>query len=235
MTGLRRRSATSSSVVVSNQPEAVPLRSLLSTALGQPATDQRREDKRRQILEAAIRVFAQTGFHKSRVSDVARAADVADGTIYLYFRSKDDILISIFEETMAQMIVDAQEVIEALRDEGPLETLRRLAVFHMERVEEHSDVAKVLQVELRLSNTFMKEYKPVRLQEYLNLFGSLVEEGQKQGVVTPEVNPILVRRALFGALDEIAMQWILTENPRYGLKESAEQIADIFVRGLRAQ
>ena len=196
------------------------------------AAEARKRDKRRQILEAAVTVFADRGFHKSRVSDVARAAEVADGTIYLYFKSKDDILISIFEEAMQEMIEGARAAIADVDD--PLERLRAFALFHMSNVEHQRGVAKVLQVELRLSNTFMKEYKPAALVSYLNIVGAAIADGQARGLVRPEVNPIIARRAFFGALDEIAMQWILTPNARYGLRESAEQIADLFVRGLRA-
>ena len=192
----------------------------------------RKRDKRRQILEAAVGVFAKQGFHKSRVSDVARAAEVADGTIYLYFKSKDDILISIFEETMADMIERVQQAIEPHAD--PLDQLREFALFHMRNVEENRNVAKVLQVELRLSSTFMKEYKPTRLQQYMDIIGRLITDGKSRGVIRADVNPIIARRAFFGALDEIAMQWILTPNARYGLNESAEQIAELFVRGLQA-
>lgn len=196
------------------------------------AAQAKKLDKRRHILEAAVVVFARTGFHKSRVSDVAREADVADGTIYLYFKGKDDILISIFEETMSEMIERAQAVVAGEGD--PLDRLHRFAIKHMENVETHMPVAKVLLVELRLSHTFMTEYKPTRLQTYLDIIGALIIEGQESGVVRADINPTIARRAFFGALDEIAMQWILTPNARYGLRESAEQIADVFVRGLRA-
>lgn len=196
------------------------------------AAEARKRDKRRQILDAAIAVFAEKGFHKSRVSDVARAGGVADGTIYLYFKSKDAILIAIFEEAMGVMISGVEAAIADLDD--PLERLRRFALFHMENVEQERETAKVLQVELRLSNTFMKEYKPLALQRYLDIVGQAIVQGQEQGLVRQDVNPIIARRAFFGALDEIAMQWILTPHARYGLKESAEQIADLFVRGLRA-
>jgi TetR/AcrR family fatty acid metabolism transcriptional regulator len=201
--------------------------------VGEPATKRSRGDKRRLILEAAVDVFAERGFHKSRVADVARAAQCADGTIYLYFKSKDDILISIFEETMTEMIEGAQAALAPLS--GPLDKLRGFAVFHMDRVESHRNVAKVLQVELRLSNTFMKEYRPARLQQYMDVIGQLIDEGKLLGLVRPDANATILRRAFFGALDEIAMQWILTPNPRYGLRESAEQIADLFVRGLAAE
>ena len=196
------------------------------------AAQRRKLDKRQQIMDAAVEVFARTGFHGSRVADVAREAEVADGTIYNYFKSKDDILISIFEEKMGDMIEQAEAVIAGLAD--PLEKLARLARFHMDNVEQHKNVAKVLQVELRLSNTFMKEYEPVRLRQYMDIIGRVIEEGIASGAIRSDVSSVIVRRAFFGALDEIAMQWILTPGARYGLGESAEQIARLFVRGIQA-
>ncbi len=192
----------------------------------------RKTDKRRQILDAAVEVFAATGFHKSRVSDIAREAGVADGTIYLYFKSKDDVLISIFEEAMGEMIERAEAAIAGLAD--PLEQLARLAVHHMENVEQNKTLAKVLQVELRLSNTFMKEYQPKRLRQYMDIIGRIIEEGRAHGVIRADVDPRIVRRAMFGALDEIAMQWMLTSNPTYSLTDSAKAVADVFVRGIRS-
>jgi TetR/AcrR family fatty acid metabolism transcriptional regulator len=191
----------------------------------------RKSDKRRQILDAAIVVFAATGFHKSRVSDIAREAGVADGTIYLYFKSKDDVLISIFEEAMGEMIERAEAAIKDLDD--PLDRIVRFAMHHMENVEQNLTLAKVLQVELRLSNTFMKEYHPKRLREYMDIIGRAIDEGRERGLVRADVDSRIVRRALFGALDEIAMQWILTSNPTYSLTTSAATVADVFVRGIR--
>ena len=192
---------------------------------------QSRADKRRQILDAAVEVFARTGFHKSRVSDVAKAARVADGTIYLYFKSKDEILLSIFEDAMSEMISGVEAELASIDD--PFDKLRTFAAYHMRLVEERRSVAKVLQVELRLSHTFMREYKPSKLKQYMDIIGRIVTEGQERGRMRSDANPIIIRRALFGALDEIAMQWILTPGARYGLEESARQIADVFVAGLR--
>jgi len=195
------------------------------------AADARR-DKRKAILQAAIEVFAQKGFHRSRVADIARRAGVADGTIYLYFASKDDILITIFEEKMTELLREARKAIDDVSD--PRDKLQRFAEFHMSQVEENRDFSSVFQVELRLSNKFMKEYAPRRLREYLDIIGDIVREGQDHGVFRKDSNPIVVRRAFFGALDEIAMQWTLTPHPRYRLVSTAHEVSDIFIRGLRA-
>lgn len=193
---------------------------------------ERKKDKRRLILDAAVEVFAAQGFHRSRVSDIARRAEIADGTIYLYFKSKDDVLISVFEERMGELIEDARAFVSEAQD--PRERLRRFARFHVAMAEQNRSLAAVFLVEIRLSNRFMKDYQPQRLKEYLDLIGEIVEDGQRAGVFRPDVNPIVVRRAFFGALDETAMQWILTPGSRrrYRLEPTAEEITEIFIRGL---
>src|SRR5438876_2376450 len=113
-------------------------------------------DKRAIILRAATRVFARNGYFNSKVADIARAADVADGTVYLYFKSKEEILHSIFDQNMAEAIAGGRVLIEKLRD--PSEKLRRIALLHLERLGADRDLAIVFQVELRGSTKFMQEF-----------------------------------------------------------------------------
>src|SRR5262245_53773499 len=103
--------------------------------------------KRELILRAAMRVFARNGYFNSKVADIARAAGVADGTVYLYFKSKEEILHSIFDQNMAEAIAAGRKLIEKLRD--PREKLQRIAVLHLERLGADRDLAVVFQVELR--------------------------------------------------------------------------------------
>jgi TetR/AcrR family fatty acid metabolism transcriptional regulator len=189
-----------------------------------------RGDKREGILDAAVRVFARNGFHQSRVSEIAREAGVADGTIYLYFRHKEDILIAIFEEKMAVVIALLLEELEGVTD--PAERLRRFIEFHLTQMARNRPLAEILQVELRLSNKFMKEYVPVKLTEYLEIIAEIVAEGQRLGQFRPELNPAMLKRAIFGALDELAMHWVLTRGRRPDLKDSAAQLAEVFLRGV---
>src|SRR5438034_4158645 len=88
--------------------------------------------KRESILRAATRVFARNGYFNSKVADIAGAAGVADGTVYLYFKSKEEILHSIFDQNMAEAIVSARQLTEKLSD--PREKLRRIAALHLERL-----------------------------------------------------------------------------------------------------
>src|SRR5256885_4857607 len=136
--------------------------------------------KRELILRAATRVFARNGYFNSKVADIAHAADVADGTVYLYFKSKEEILHSIFDENVAEAIAAARRLIEGITD--PREKLRRVAALHLERLGADRDLAVVFQVELRGSTKFMREFSAAGFAEYLALLRQIFEEGQVAGV-----------------------------------------------------
>jgi len=193
--------------------------------------EQRRADKRSLITEAAVDVFAAKGFHQARVSDIARRAGVADGTIYLYFKNKEDLLLSIFEEKMDQLLEGLGEALADAHD--PVEQIRRFARFHFQQVRDNRAAAEVLQVELRLSNKFLKEYRPEKLWAYLGVFGQIVREGQAGGVFRDDIDPFIGMWSFFGALDELAMQWVLSKKQdRFPLEAAADQVADVFIRGM---
>lgn len=190
-----------------------------------------RNPKHDRILDAAIEVFAEKGFHNARISDIAKRAGVADGTIYLYFRNKDDVLLSIFEEKMGVLIAGVHAALDGIDD--PMERVRAFARYHFKQVEEHRALAEVLQIELRLSNKFLKEYRPEKLWEYLGIFATILREGQERGVIRAELNPFVMMWAFFGALDEIAIQWVLSKKPsKFPLEATANSVADVFIRGM---
>src|SRR5436189_6287363 len=165
-------------------------------------------DKRAMILRAATRVFARNGYFNSKVADIARAAEVADGTVYLYFKSKEEILHSIFDQNMADAIASGRDLIKALSD--PREKLRRIAQLHLERLGADRDLAIVFQVELRGSTKFMEEFSAAGFAEYLDLLCKIFQDGQQSGVFRKELNPKIVAKMFFGALDEMATNWILS-------------------------
>ncbi|MGI8835138.1 MAG: TetR/AcrR family transcriptional regulator [Pyrinomonadaceae bacterium] len=189
-------------------------------------------DKRSAILRAAIRVFASNGYFNSKVADIAREAGVADGTVYLYFKSKEEILHSIFDRNMEEAIADGRQRLEGIAD--PRERLRRIAHMHLERLGADRELAIVFQVELRGSTKFMEEFSAAGFAEYLRLIRSTFEEGQRAGVFRKELNAKVVAKILFGALDEMATNWILSPR-RYKLAPMADQVLDIFLNGVTAQ
>ena len=195
-----------------------------------PRTD--RGDKRDALLRAAIDTFAARGFFNAQVADVARAAGVAAGTVYLYFRSKDDLLISIFERTMTEAIAEGRRAIEGLPDAAA--RLRGLARVHLDRLGRDRPLAVVFQIELRQSTKFMERFSANELREYLGMIRDIVADGQKAGLFRTDVNPTFAAKLFFGMLDEMATNWILSKR-KYSLVSEAEPIADLFVRGIAAR
>ncbi len=188
-----------------------------------------RTDRRDALLRAAIDTFAARGFFNAQVADVARAAGVAAGTVYLYFRSKDDLLISIFERTMKEAIADGRQSVGALTD--PVERLQEIARLHLGRLGRDRALAVVFQVELRQSTKFMERFSSTHLREYLGIIRNVIADGQEQGVFRSTISPTLAAKLFFGALDEMATNWILSRR-KYSLAVEADAIVDLFVGGL---
>jgi TetR/AcrR family fatty acid metabolism transcriptional regulator len=188
-----------------------------------------RIDKRAAILRAAIDVFAARGYFNAQVADVARAAGVAAGTVYLYFRSKDDLLVSIFDRTMREAIDEGRASVAPIAD--PLERLRAIARLHLDRMGRDRSLAVVFQVELRQSTKFMARFSATALREYLGIIRDVIVEGQASGVFRRDLNPTLAAKLFFGGLDEMATNWILSTR-RYALAGEADAIVDIFAGGL---
>ena len=191
------------------------------------------ENKHQKILKAAIKVFAEKGFYNSRVAEIAKEANVADGTIYLYFKNKDDILISLFEEEFGQIVENTRKELEKEKD--PLQKIRRFAIMHLSIVFKQQQLGEVLGVEVRQSSKFMKEYINKPFIEYLNLIRSIVIEGQERGLIRKDLTPGIMKRALFGALDEMARYWVLSAKKKHSINEAALQISDVFIRGMMSE
>src|SRR2546423_1881726 len=206
------------------------IHSVATVASIRPSPDKHdRSDKRAAILRAAIDVFAERGFFNAQVADVARAAGVAAGTVYLYFKSKDAPLVSIFERTMREATAGGRACIAPLRE--PIEQLRALARVHLDRMGRDRSLAVVFQVELRQSTKFMERFSATALREYLGIIRQVIVEGQAAGAFRREINPTLAAKLFFGGLDEMATHWILSPR-RYPLVNDVDAIVDLFVGGL---
>lgn len=197
----------------------------------QPTDDN--SDKRKRILEGALRAFAEKGFYNTKVSEIADEAEVADGTIYLYFKNKDDLLISLFEDRMEWIIDRIQRELEHVEG-GIVEKVRRFVALHFQLAIENPDLAEFITVELRQSAKFIKEYDNPKFGDYLGLLKDLIEEGQQEGVFADVLDARLASRAFFGALDEVLLQLTLTEVEPEDVSEEVEQVSSMLIDGLRA-
>jgi TetR/AcrR family transcriptional regulator, fatty acid metabolism regulator protein len=188
--------------------------------------------KRELILRAATDVFANRGFFNAQVADVARSAGIAAGTVYLYFRSKDDLLVSIFERTMRDGLAEGRSAVAGIAD--PIERLRCLARLHLARLGRDRNLAIVFQVELRQSTKFMERFSATLLRDYLGLIRTAFADGQAAGLFRNAVNPTVAAKMFFGALDEMATNWIISSR-RYSLEADADAIVDLFVNGVKSR
>jgi TetR/AcrR family transcriptional regulator, fatty acid metabolism regulator protein len=188
-------------------------------------------DKRERILDAAERIFAQSGFFNARVSEIARSAGVADGTIYLYFKSKDDLLISLFESRMER--VNAQLAAAAASARTPTEKLEAIIHTHLAMVCEHPQVAEVLTIELRQSSKFMKEHSSPRFGELLKLMASVIAEGQAGGELDADMPAPLAARMIFGIVDELALAWLLGRGDKFDMERAAGWVCALVLNGLK--
>ena len=186
-------------------------------------------DKPQQIIDAAVRVFARTGFYNSRVSDIAREAGIASGTIYLYFKTKDEILVTLFREKMAGFVRALRKEIAGEPD-APAK-LRRLVRLHFETLEARPALAEVVQLELRQGQKFFRGASAQEISAYFDLIGSILEEGVAAGVFRPELPVKIATKMLFGAMDQLTTSWVLGKRG-YRLADAAEPIANIFLRGV---
>lgn len=189
-------------------------------------------DKRDLILRAATRVFAQHGFFQSQVADVARVAGVAAGTVYLYFKGKDDLLVSIFERSMGEVIAEGRAAVAGVAD--PAERLRRIAHLHLGRLGRDKHLAVVFQVELRQSVKFMERFSATFLQDYLKLIREAIADGQASGAFRRDISATTATKIFFGALDEMATNWMLSRR-KYDPTAEADAVVDLFINGVTTQ
>lgn len=195
------------------------------------ADEKNRNGKSELILRAAAKVFAQSGYFNAKVSDVARAAGIADGTVYLYFKNKDDLLTSIFSWAMGEFLNRARAQLTELKE--PREKLRSFANLHFSLLEQERDIAIVFQIELRQSTKFMEQFSITYLAEYLQMLREIIEEGQRSGSFRKGINSKLMAKLLFGMLDEMATNWVLSHG-NHSLATMADSVLDIFFNGVIA-
>src|SRR5215831_3087495 len=190
-------------------------------------------DKHQRILDAAIEVIAEHGFFHSRVAEIADRAGVADGTIYLYFKNKDELLMAAIDSAFHRFIQRARMALEQVPE--PREKLRRLAFLHLDALGSKRSLAIVFQTELRHSLKFLGEFSHNLMVEYVDLIKSVVRAGQEAGVFRTDISVTMAAHCFFGSLDEIVTTWILSEHDRdrdYHLSSLTDSVVSIILRGL---
>jgi TetR/AcrR family fatty acid metabolism transcriptional regulator len=185
--------------------------------------------KRHQIIDAAIRVFARNGYYNSRVSDIAREAGIASGTVYLYFKTKDEILVTLFREKMAEWVAYARR--EIADEPDAISKIRRLVALHFSVLERHPDLAEVVQVELRQGHKFFRGASAQEVSAYFELIGAVLQEGIAAGQFRQDLPVKIATKLLFGAMDQVATSWVLGKRG-YRLGDAAGPVVSMFLEGV---
>lgn len=218
-----------SSELRSGAQTPVPKRHFSTRAATAPG---RNADKYRRILDAAIEVIAQHGYASSRVTDIASRARVADGTIYLYFHNKEELLMEAINTSFAGFLTRARADLHHLHD--PRERLRRMAFLHLSMLGGNRNLAIVFQTELRHSAKFLAQFSTKHLIDYFQLIRHEIREGQRLGLFRPDLSDKVAANCFFGALDEMVTSWVLSEHD-YPLGGAADAVVDVILKGLENQ
>lgn len=191
------------------------------------------ENKHSKIISAATKVFAKKGFFTARISDIAKEAKVADGTIYLYFNNKYDILLSVFEEEVGRIVDKTLKILANETD--PLKKLHIFTRQHLLAMKKNKNLAEVIQIELRQPNKVIKGYRNGKFNDYIGIIAGIIAEGQRSGTFRADIKPEIAKRAFFGALDEVSRVWNVSLETHYTVEEITDQILIMYLAGILRQ
>ena len=188
------------------------------------------ENKHTKIISAATKVFAKKGFFTARISDIAKEAKVADGTIYLYFNNKYDILLSVFDEEVGKIVENTKKLIS--KEDDPVKMLKVYITQHLLAMKKNRYLAEVIQIELRQTNKVIKSYRDNKFSEYIGIISEIIQKGQQADRYKSEVNPEIAKRIIFGALDEVCRVWNASLESHYTVDEISEQVMILIHNGI---
>ncbi|WP_442595348.1 TetR/AcrR family transcriptional regulator [Neobacillus sp. D3-1R] len=181
-----------------------------------------------QIIDAAVIVIAENGYHQAQVSKIAKQAGVADGTIYLYFKNKEDILISLFQEKMGTFVEKIEQKIAG--KDSAVEKLLMMVESHFQLLADDRHLAIVTQLELRQSNKELRLKINDVLKNYLMVVDKILIEGKENGEFNQELDVRLARQMIFGTMDETITSWVMNEQ-RYDLPSLAPAVHQLLIKG----
>ncbi len=186
-------------------------------------------EKHHDIIDAAVKTFARTGYHRTRVADIAREAGIADGTVYIYFENKEDILVSLFQDLMIRFVDNLYG--ELIHCQDANEKLKTIITYHLTTLAGKPDQARVTQIELRQIDEAINEGISRPLKKYFDLIEEVIEEGKKQGLYRHNVDTKTARKVVFGGIDEVVTCWVMSRK-RYDLTALSEPVFELLAGGL---
>ncbi|MFB5190370.1 TetR/AcrR family transcriptional regulator [Alicyclobacillus fastidiosus] len=206
--------------------------SIHSFAGGMDIGARRDNGKHNAILQAAIQVIAGSGYHNAQISRIAREAGVADGTVYLYFKNKEDLLLSILRKAIGEVVAQLEEALARERDAAS--KLRRVVEVYFGDLGSDPALAMVTQVHLRQVDAELRRQVGDIMKPFYNLLDGVIDQGVYEGVFNRAVSHRVARRMIFGTMDETVTAWVLTGS-KYDLAALAPDIVRVLLYGISAR
>lgn len=190
----------------------------------------KKQEKFELILEAALKVIAENGFHGSQISKIAKEAGIADGTVYLYFKNKEDILISLFQQRLGDLVSTFNDNVRETNSAE--EALRKICEIHYTELEQNINLAFVTQIELRQSSFELRKAIGLSVKPYIELIEHILEQGVQEKSFRPDLDIKLTRLLLFGGMDEVVTSWLISGR-KYSLSAQVDKTVEFFLKGLK--
>lgn len=194
-------------------------------------------DRRAVILDAALKTFVKRGYPDTKVAEIAAGAGVAEGTLYNYFQSKEELLLALFDEKWSMIISEISKKIQRLDD--PNKKLKAIFATVVMMFKKDRHLAELFMVDIKQSSIFMNNYTINRIVEFLDLIEAILEEGKQKGIYRKDLNTRVAKMIIFGAAQGILLSWVLGESAavkrkafQFSLYQAAKTLKDVFKSGL---
>lgn len=190
----------------------------------------KKQEKFELILEAALKVIAENGFHGSQISKIAKEAGIADGTVYLYFKNKEDILISLLQQRLGNLVNMFNNSVRETNSAD--EAIRKICEIHFTELEQNVNLAYVTQIELRQSSLELRKAIGLAVKPYIQLIEQILEQGIQEKSFRPDLDVKVTRLLLFGGMDEVVTSWLIAGR-KYSLIAQVDKTVEFFLKGLK--
>jgi TetR/AcrR family fatty acid metabolism transcriptional regulator len=187
--------------------------------------------KKQLIVRSAIEVFSQHGFRNSSISEIARKANVAEGTIYQYFKNKEDLFFSIAVEKTKEFCRELDLHLEGI--EGALNKIKKFIWYYLYFFRMNPEYSRTLMLEMRVSKNFVKTMTYKSFKNFTKKILEIIKEGQEEGTIRKDVNIYLVRQLLLGILEHIVTRWLL-RGEKYDLLALCNDVNNLVIHGIRS-
>ena len=187
--------------------------------------------RKQQIIQAAIEVFSKSNFQNSSISEIAQKADIAEGTIYQYFKNKEDLFFSIPVQKTKEFCEGLDLHLQGIHD--AFNKIRKFIWYYLYFLKMNPDYARTLMLEMRVSKSFVQSKTYGSLKEFTGKILEIIKEGQEEGIVRKDVNLYLIRELMLGILEHRVTRWLLKEG-NYDLLENYSEVCDLVFNGIRS-